>query len=467
MELDMTKGSPAKLIAKFIIPIIIGNIFQQFYSMADTIIVGRFLGIKALGAVGATGTICFLILGFAQGLTTGFTVQTAQFYGAGDMNGLKRSVYSAGFLTAIVAAVMTFVSVVNMDTLLTWMHTPEDLYEMSRNYILVICGGMCFSLLYNLLASILRAIGNSVVPVVLLVISAILNIALDIVFISVFRWGVAGAAYATVASQAISGILCLIYIWKKVPTLHFGKEHARLNGQCVRNQLGVGVPMALQYSITAVGTILVQSALNMLGSVVVASFSAAMRVQDIVTQPFGAMGATMATYGAQNRGVNDLDRIRKGARVGTIMTVVYSVVIYGVMIVMAPYVVRLFVTENLDQVYAYVKTYITMSGSLFIPLGLIFLFRNLLQGCGYGFLPMLGGVIELASRAIGSMLAQRNLTFVNVCMADLSAWLTAGIFFTVLYFILMRKMIREKERYASLSNTSLSNSSPAINQKGK
>ena len=467
MELDMTKGSPTKLITKFIIPIIIGNIFQQFYSMADTIIVGRFLGIKALGAVGATGTVCFLILGFAQGLTTGFTVQTAQCYGAGDMHGLKRSVYSAGFLSAIVTVVMTIISVTFMDTLLTWMHTPSDLFDMAKGYILVICGGMGFSILYNLLASILRAIGNSVVPVVLLVISAFLNIVLDIVFISVFHWGVEGAAYATITSQAISGILCLIYIWKKVPTLHFGKEHTRLNGQCVRNQLGVGVPMALQYSITAVGTIMVQSALNMLGSVVVASFSAAMRVQDIVTQPFGAMGATMATYGAQNRGVNDLDRINRGAKVATVMTVIYSLVIYGVMIVMAPYVVRLFVTENIDQVYGYVKTYITMSGSLFIPLGLIFLFRNLLQGCGYGFLPMLGGVIELASRAIGSIIAQRNLTFVNVCMADLSAWLTAGIFFTVLYMFLIRKMRREKELYDSLSNTSLSNSNPAINQNGK
>jgi len=444
MELDMTKGSPTRLIAKFIVPIIIGNIFQQFYSMADTIIVGRFLGIKALGAVGATGTVCFLILGFAQGLTTGFTVQTAQCYGAGDMQGLKRSVYSAGFLSAIVAAVMTVLSVTYMDKILTWMHTPSDLYDMAKGYILVICSGMCFSILYNLMASILRAIGNSVVPVVLLVISAFLNIGLDIVFISVFHWGVEGAAYATVTSQAISGILCILYVWKKVPILHFGREHTQLNAQCVRNQLGVGIPMALQYSITAVGTIIVQSALNMLGSVVVASFSAAMRVQDIVTQPFGAMGATMATYGAQNRGVGDLDRISRGAKVATVMTVIYSVAIYGVMLAIAPYVVRLFVTENIEAVYGYVKIYITMSGACFIPLGLIFVFRNLLQGCGYGFLPMLGGVIELLSRGIGSMLAHRNLTFEGVCMADLSAWVTAGVFFTILYLILIRKMRREK-----------------------
>ena len=444
MELDMTKGSPAKLITRFIIPIIIGNIFQQFYSMADTIIVGRFLGIKALGAVGATGTVCFLILGFAQGLTTGFTVQTAQCYGAGDMQGLKRSVYSAGFLSVIVTVIMTILSVTYMDTILTWMHTPSDLYDMAKGYIIVICSCMGFSILYNLMAGILRAIGNSVIPVVLLVISAVLNIVLDIVFISVFQWGVEGAAYATVTSQAVSGILCIFYVWKKVPILHFGKEHTRLSGQCVRNQLGVGIPMALQYSITAVGTIIVQSALNMLGSVVVASFSAAMRVQDIVTQPFGAMGATMATYGAQNRGVGDLDRISKGAKVATIMTIVYSVVIYGVMLAIAPYVVRLFVTENIEAVYGYVKTYITMSGACFIPLGLIFVFRNLLQGCGYGFLPMLGGVIELASRGIGSMLAHRNLTFVGVCMADLSAWVTAGVFFTILYLILMRRMRRDK-----------------------
>lgn len=455
MELDMTKGSPTKLIARFIIPIIIGNIFQQFYSMADTIIVGRYVGLEALGAVGATGTISFLILGFVQGMTTGFTVQTAQYYGAGDEQGLKRSVYSAGFLSTIVTLVMTLVSVAFMDTLLTWMNTPADMYKMARDYIIIICGGMAFSVVYNLMASILRAIGNSVVPVVLLIVAAFLNILLDIVFIATLHMGVSGAAYATLVSQAVSGLLCILYIWKKVPVLHFGREHIKLHGQCVRNQLSVGVPMALQYSITAVGTIMVQSALNLLGSTVVGAYSVACKVENLVTQPYPAMGATMATYGAQNRGVNDLDRISKGAKVASIMTIVYSVLIYGVLLFILPYAIRLFVTEDIEVVYGYAKTYLSISGLFFIPLGMIFLFRNLLQGCGYGFLPMMGGVVELISRAVAASIAASMLSFVGVCIANVSAWLSAGVFFFVLYLILMRRMRQEKARHMVMEHLPL------------
>ena len=214
MELDMTKGSPLKLIIKFIIPLIIGNIFQQFYSMADTIIVGRFLGVDALAAVGATGSITFLILGFTQGLTTGFTVLTAQRYGAGDKEGMKKSIGSAAILAVIVTVVMTAISIGIMDSLLHVMNTPENIFAMTKEYIVIICAGICFSVLYNMQASILRAIGNSVVPLVLLVISSVVNIVLDYVLIVYGHMGVAGAAYATIISQAVSGILCFVYILK-------------------------------------------------------------------------------------------------------------------------------------------------------------------------------------------------------------------------------------------------------------
>ena len=293
MELDMTKGSPVKLIARFIIPIIIGNIFQQLYNMADTIIVGRFVGVDALAAVGATGSVAFLILGFTQGLTTGFTVMTAQRFGADDREGMKKSIGSAVILSVCVTVIMTAVSMWGMDTLLGWMNTPEDIFMMSRQYLMVICAGICFNVLYNIQASILRAIGNSVVPLVLLFISSIVNIVLDYVLIVYGNMGVEGAAVATVASQGLAGILCLVYIVKAVPGLHVRKEHFRLEQQCVKNQLSVGIPMALQFSITAVGTILVQSALNLLGSMAVASYSVSCKVEQVVTQPFAAMGVTM------------------------------------------------------------------------------------------------------------------------------------------------------------------------------
>lgn len=453
MELDMTKGSPAGLIAKFIVPIIIGNIFQQCYSMIDTIIVGRYVGLQALAAVGSTGTISFLILGFAQGLTTGFTVMTAQRYGAGDLQGMKRSVASAAILSGIVAVVMTIISALCMDFLLTAMNTPEDMYDMAKQYIMIICLGMCFSIFYNFLASILRAIGNSVLPLVFLIISAVLNVVLDIVFIVSLQQGVAGAAYATIISQGVSAVLCLLYICKAVPTLHLEKRHWEPDGQCMKNQLSVGLPMALQYSITAVGTILVQSALNLLGSTVVGAYSVAGKIESLVTQPFAAMGVTMATYGAQNRGINDLDRISKGVKWANVMSGIYSVIIYGVVLAVLPYAVGLFVTEDIEVVYEYARIYMLVCGTCFIPLGMIFIFRNLLQGCGFGVLPMMGGVVELLCRCVAAVIATRMLSYVGVCFANASAWLVAGIFFWILYLVLMKKMRKDKAAHESRLRT--------------
>lgn len=447
MELDMTKGRPTGLIMKFIIPIIIGNIFQQLYSMVDTIIVGRFVGVDALAAVGATGSVTFLILGFTQGLTTGFTVMTAQRFGAGDREGMRKSIGSAIILSVFVTIIMTIVSMLGMNRLLTWMNTPENIFAMTRQYIMIICAGICSNVLYNLLASILRSIGNSVVPLVLLVISSVTNIVLDYVLIVYGHMGVAGAAYATVISQGLSGVMCLIYILKCVPTLHVKREHLKLEAQCVRNQLSVGIPMALQFSITAVGTILVQSALNLLGSTVVASYSVSCKVEQLVTQPFAAMGVTMATYCAQNRGINDLERIQKGVKIANVMSAIYAVLMYGVVYLIMPFVIRLFITENVDMVYGYARTYIIICGLFFIPLGMIFIFRNALQGCGFGFMPMMGGVVELASRSVAAFAAASLLSYEGVCLANASAWLTAGIFLWIAYRLLMKKMLADKQAY--------------------
>lgn len=447
MELDMTKGSPLKLIIKFIIPVIIGNIFQQLYSMVDAIIVGRFVGVDALAAVGATGSITFLILGFTQGLTTGFTVLTSQRYGASDIEGMKKSIGSATILSIFVALIMTVVSMSIMDGLLRVMNTPENIFDMTKTYIMIICAGIAFSVLYNMQASILRAIGNSMVPLVLLLVSSVLNIVLDYVLIVYGNMGVAGAAYATIVSQGVSGILCLIYIIRKVPLLHINRSHMKLEGHRVAKQMSVGIPMALQFSITAVGTILVQAALNLLGSTVVASYSVSCKVEQLVTQPFGAMGVTMATYCAQNRGINDLDRIDKGVKVANIMSAIYSVVIYGVVYMILPYAIRLFITEDIELVYRYARTYIIICGAFFIPLGMIFIFRNALQACGFGFLPMMGGVVELVARAVVAFVAAAYLSYAGVCCANVAAWLTTGIFLWICYKYLMKKMRRDKEKH--------------------
>lgn len=444
MELDMTKGSPLKLITKFIIPIIIGNIFQQLYSLVDTVIVGRFVGVKALAAVGATGTIMFLILGFLMGLTTGFTILTSQRFGAGDMEGMKKSVGNAVVLSLIVTVVMTFGSVLIMDWLLRIMRTPADIMDMSKEYILIICWGMGFNVLYNLLSSILRAVGNSKVPLYFLILSAAINIAGDLILIICFKMGVAGAAIATIASQGISGILCIVYIIKKVPILSLRREHLHLDPWCVRNQISIGVPMALQFSITAVGTIMVQVALNMLGSTVVAAFTAACKVEQLVTQVFTAMGMTMATYCGQNRGINDLERIRKGSRIAFWISSVYAVIIYVVVVLALPLIIRLFVTGDSTEVLGYARTYIVICGVFFIPLGMIYIYRNVMQSCGYALMPMMGGVVELVSRAVLAVVAAELLSYSGVCIANASAWCLAGIFLYIAYRFTMKKMERDK-----------------------
>ena len=445
MQTDMTVGKPMKMLLNFTIPVFLGNVFQQLYSMADAVIVGKFVGTKGLAAVGATGTITFLIIGFLMGLTTGFTVLTSQRFGAGRMDEMRKTVGNAAILSVVIAVVMTAVSMLGMHRLLVFMHTPEDIFDGAYGYIMIICAGIACNVLYNLLSSILRAIGNSVVPLVLLVIASVTNIVLDYVLIVYGHMGVGGAAYATIISQGLSGVLCLIYIIKSVPSLHIRPEHCRLESQCVKNQLTVGIPMALQFSITAIGTILVQAALNLLGSTVVASYSVSCKVEQLVTQPFAAMGVTMATYCAQNRGINDLDRIRKGVKAANIMSGVYAVLVYGLVYIALPYIVPLFISEQVEMVCGYARTYITICGMFFIPLGMIFIFRNALQGCGFGFMPMMGGVVELLSRGIVAFAAAHLMSYVGVCFANASAWLTAGIFLWIAYHFLMKKMVLEKK----------------------
>lgn len=452
MELDMTKGKPSSLILKFIWPVIVGNIFQQLYNMVDTIIVGRCVGFEALAAVGATGTISFLILGFAMGLTTGFTVITSQKYGAGDSEAVKTSAANAMVLSVGVVAVLTFVSVAGMPTLLRWMHTPDDIFQMSLDYITIICYGLGFTVLYNILASLLRAVGNSKTPLYFLILSAALNIILDLVLIRNFGMGVKGAALATIVSQAISGILCFAYIIFRVPTLMPRLNAIKLDTYMMSNQLKIGLPMALQYSITAVGTIIVQSALNMLGSVAVASYTAANKVSTLVTLPYSAFGVTMATYSAQNRGINDIDRIKKGNAVANHMSFIYSLVIFALAMPLLPLMLKLFVDSSsgvdFDTVLSYAKTYMIISGINFTPLGVIFILRNTLQGCGFSVVAMFGGVVELVSRVLIAFIASRYMSFAGVCAADGLTWLVTGIYFFIVYMhkLKVMKVAKEKSR---------------------
>lgn len=446
MERDMTVGSPTKMILNFTFPIFLGNVFQQFYNMADTIIVGKFVGAKALAAVGSTGTIMFLIIGFLTGLTAGFTVPTSQKFGAGDMKAMRKTVGSAVILSAVVSIVMTIVSMLGMRGLLKLMHTPDDIFREAYSYIMVICAGIFAQVLYNLLASILRALGNSKTPLYFLILAAGLNVVLDLVFIIGFHMGAAGAAYATVVAQGVSGLLCLLYIIKKVPILHLTKDDWSLDSTLVKIQLGVGFPMALQYSITAIGSMMMQAALNLLGSLAIAGFTAGSKIEQLVTQAYVALGTTMATYCAQNTGAGKVDRIRKGFRSSTSIGIVYSVAAGVVIMFVGKYLTPLFLSENITEIMNYVDIYLKCVGAFFIPLTIVNVYRNGIQGMGYGILPMMAGVAELIGRGVVAIIAARYHSYFGVCMASPAAWILAGGLLLVMYAHVIRQ---SEKRFAN------------------
>ena len=443
----MTAGNPTKIILDFTFPIFIGNVFQQFYNMADTVIVGKFVGTKALAAVGSTGTIMFLILGFVLGMTAGFTVLTAQKFGAGDMKAMRQTVGGAAVLSILVTIVLTAGSMLFMKPLLHFMHTPADIFDDAYSYIMIICAGIAAQMLYNLLASVLRALGNSKVPLYFLILSALLNIVLDLVLIIVFHIGAPGAAYATVISQGVSGVLCLVYIVKKIPVLHLEREDWKPKAHLLKIQLGIGIPMALQYSITAIGTMMVQTSLNLLGSGLVAAFTAASKIEQVVTQAYVALGTTMATYCAQNIGAGKVQRIRSGFRSATIMSFVYAVISAILIMTVGKYMTYLFVSGDVAEIMASVDIYLKCVGIFFIPLAVVNLYRNGIQGMGYGILPMMAGVAELVGRGIVAVIAAGKRSYVGVCLASPIAWIFAAALLIVMYFYIMKHDMKKFEGY--------------------
>ena len=435
---DMTSGSPMKMILSFTFPIFIGNVFQQFYNMADAVIVGKFVGTKALAAVGSTGTIMFLIYGFVVGMTAGFTVLTAQKFGAGDMRAMRQTVAGASILSLIVGVILTADFMILMKPWLMAMNTPADIFADAYAYIMIVSAGILAQMLYNLLASVLRALGNSKVPLYFLILSALLNIVLDLVLIIVFHMGAAGAAVATVVSQGVSGLLCLVYIVKCVPVLRMSRDDWRPSGHLLKTQMRIGIPMALQYSITAIGTMMVQSSLNILGSTLVAAYTAAGKIEQVVSQAYVALGTTLATYSAQNIGAGDVPRIRRGFRATTWIGVIYSFAAAALVMTVGKYMTYLFVSEDVELIMDSVDLYLKCAGSLFIPLAIVNIYRNGIQGLGYGLLPMMAGVAELVGRGVMSVIAAQQKSYLGVCLASPAAWVLAAALLIGMYFYVIK-----------------------------
>lgn len=439
---DMTRGNPVKLILLFSIPLLIGNIFQQFYSMVDTIIVGRFVGVDALAAVGSTGSMVFLVNGFATGLTSGFAVLVSQKFGAKDEKGLRKSVSSAVTLTVISVVIVTLISLICGKPLLKLMNTPDNIMADAYTYIKIIYGGLVTTVAYNLIASILRALGDSKTPLYFLIISSVLNVILDLVFIINFKMGVAGAAYATIISQGVSAILCLIYTYKKFTILRLKKEDFKVKKRYYYKHLKIGIPMALQFSITAIGIMTVQGALNVFGSTVIASYTAASKALQLVMQPAITFGVTMATYCGQNLGAREYGRIKDGVKACTKISIITSIVAGAVLIFLGKYFVMMFITNPDAEILKYAQQVLDISAIFFIPLGLIFIYRNALQGIGDSFIPMMAGAYELIARAIVAFTLPRYLEFWGICLADPVAWFAAAIPLGITYFKRIKSLLK-------------------------
>lgn len=436
-----------KLILGFSVPLLFGYLFQQLYNLVDTMIVGQFLGVDALAAVGATGSINFLIIGFCNGVCNGFALPVAHRFGAKDYKTLRKLYANSIWLSAIFAVVMTILTVVFCRQILTWMRTPENIFEYSYQYIVIIFLGIPATYLFNLTSGMIRALGNSRAPLIILMFSAALNVILDLVFILNFHWGVAGAAGATVLSQVISGIACVIYIRKKVDMLQLSRDEWKIEKRELAELFNAGVPMGLQYSITAIGSVILQSAVNTLGSNAVASVTAASKISMFIVCPFDSMGATMATYGGQNAGGYKLDRLHKGLGSCIILGAIYSVIGLLIIIGFGPYLLKLFVSGDEAQILADAQHFLLINGLFYFPLALVNIVRFMIQGMGFGFFAILAGVLEMVARTLVGMVFVPIFGYNAACFASPLAWIFADCFLIPAYFVVWNRMKRHQEQH--------------------
>ena len=441
MRKDMMIGNPMKIILLFSIPVLLGNLFQQFYNMVDTVIVGQYLGEDALAAVGSTGCIMFLVLGFANGIAQGFGVMVSHAFGAKDFKRLQHYVALSLMLTAIVSAVLSVITVIGSRQLLLWLNTPENIVGLADSYIRVIFGGILCTMAYNVASGILRGIGDSKTPLYFLIFSSALNIVLDIFLIVVVKMGTAGAAYATVISQGVAAVLCFIVMFRKHDILRTSREDYYWDNQGILRMLSIGIPMALNYSITAIGTMILQSAVNVFGSSTVAAFTAASKVSSIATQTFPTLGTAMATYCGQNLGAGKYKRIYQGMRQAFYLCFVAAAIAALICCCAGPFMLKWFISNPSTETMSAAMQYLYAISGFMIPLGWIFIYRNGLQGLDHGFIPMLSGVVELVCRFAVIAVAAKPCGYLGVCFADPAAWLVTGIMLLIAYLVWKRQTV--------------------------
>ncbi len=454
---DLTRGNPFRLILLFALPVFFGCVFQQLYNMADTVIVGRTVGADALTGVGSTGAITFLVLGFVNGLTTGFGVKIAQHYGAGDKAEMRRAIAMSISLGAILTVALTAAVVPCTAPLLRLMNTPPQYFDYAKYYLLVIFSGIGASVLYNLGANILRAVGDSKTPLFFLVGAAVLNVGLDLAFILGGKMHYCGAALATVLSQLLSGALCFCYMFKRYRELRLSRSDFAWSFSRAGGLLAVGFPMALQFSITAIGSIIQQSALNGLDASypgAVTAYAAANKIDQFASQTFVAIGAAMATYVGQNTGAGEFKRVKRGVFVGMVYSAASALIGFAFCAGLCHPLMMLFlktesgetVGQYLQEILGYGREYLLFQSSCYLLLGVIYVFRNALQGMGKSGVTTFAGVTELAGRALTAFVFVRLWGFAGFCVSNATAWLFADIFLIVTYLFVLHGR-KKRTRY--------------------
>lgn len=439
---DLTVGDPMKLIVSFAVSLLWGMLFQQLYNIIDTAIVSWFLGKEAYTGVGTTGSINFLIMGFCMGVCNGFAIPVAQRFGAKDYKSMRKFVSHAIILCVVFASVMTFFVSIFCRQILVMMNTPAEVLDYAYKYILVIFLGIPVTYMYNLLSGIIRALGDSKHPVQFLIIASVINIVLDFIFIVPFGWGISGAALATVLAQAFSGIMCLVFIIRKIDILHLSKEDFELDKSHFAILMNMGVPMGLQYSITAIGSVILQIAINGLGTDAAASVTTASKVGMFFCIPFDALGSTMATYGGQNVGAKKLEHLQQGLMAAVKLGCSYSIIAFIVIYFFGRYFAMVFLDAADVACLDNAHLYLIINSAFYIPLALVNIVRFLIQGMGFSMFAVLAGVMEMIGRTIVGVLLVPIFGFTAVCFASPIAWILADLFLIPAYISVKNRLKR-------------------------
>ncbi len=439
---ELTSGSPIKLITFFMLPIFLGNIFQQLYNLVDALIVGRIIGINALAAVGATSPIIFMIISFIFASTQGFTVITAQKFGAREYDLVKKSLAASIVLSAALTIIVTLISAPFSYQMLAFLRTPTDIIDMADTYLFIMLVGIFATVFYNLSSNVIRALGDSKTPLYFLIFASILNVFLDIYFIVNLKMGIAGAGWATVLSQAVSTILCLAFMFWKFPILRLKKEDWNVSKDFYMEHLRVGIPMGFQMSVLSIGIIALQFVLNGFGSVAVAAFTTAMRVDQLFTQVYLALGATMAVFAAQNFGAKKLSRIKEGAKASILIAFITSIFSILVLTFFSGDLVALFMSEVDPEVVRLAEIYLHILMIFFFFLGVLLIFRNILQGMGSVMAPLASGIAELIARTACAFIFGHYFGYVGICTATPAAWAAAALVLFIGYKISLIKHVK-------------------------